>query len=117
MKNEKILRTVLTWLPSLAISIFFFLNAIEKIFHSDQMDKVITNNAIIISVGIVLLIATALFLYDKTVILGTAILASYMTFIVFIHIYKEKPFEVVILIVMSTIFAAYLRKPYFFHQK
>ncbi|MBQ4820155.1 hypothetical protein J8M14_08770 [Aquimarina sp. MMG016] len=105
------------WLPSLVISIFFVLNAIEKIFHSDQMDKIVTNNAVVIIVGIFLLISTALFLYNKTITAGTTLLASYMTFIVFVHIYKEKPFEVTILIVMCTIFAAYLRTPNLFVQK
>lgn len=115
MKIEKTFRSALVWLPSLVISIFFVSNAVEKIFHSNQMDKVISNSAAIITVGIILLVATALFLYDKTIILGTFLLASYMTCIVFIHMYKGKPFEVVILIVMSTIFAAYLRKPQLFH--
>lgn len=95
---------------------FFVLNAVEKIFKSNQMDKIVVNSSVIIIVGIILLIATALFLYDKTIILGTTILALYMTFIVFIHLYKGKPFEVAILIVMSIIFAAYLRKPQLFQQ-
>ena len=37
-----------------------------------------------------------------------------MTFIVFIHMYKGKPHEVTILIVMATIFASYIRKPEIF---
>ncbi|MBL4592602.1 MAG: hypothetical protein JKX68_02170 [Flavobacteriales bacterium] len=117
MKREKRIRKALIWLPSLVISTIFIQNGIGKIFHSDQMDKIVTNNTVIISVGIILLIATALFLYNKTIVLGTSILALYMTFIVFIHMYKGKPFEVVVLIVMCTIFAAYLRKPQFFHIK
>jgi hypothetical protein len=96
---------------------FFIPNAIEKIFQSNQMDKIVTNNVALITIGIILLIATVLFLLNKTIIWGTTILAFYMTFIVFIHLYKGKPFEVAILIVIAIIFAAYLRKPALFHQK
>ncbi|MGK0388752.1 MAG: hypothetical protein ACI94Y_001484 [Maribacter sp.] len=117
MKIENIFKTILIWLPSVIISIFFIPNALSKIFQSNQMDKIVTNHTVIIIVGIILLMATALFLYNKTIIIGTTLLASYMTCIVFIHMYKGKPFEVVILIVMCTIFAAYIRKPAFFHQK
>ncbi len=106
----------MTWLPSLVISIFFFLNAFEKIFYSNQLDKIISNGSMIVMVGVLLLVATALFLYDETLIFGTVVLACYMTCIVFIHLLKGKPFEVVILIVMCTIFAAYLRRPKLFHQ-
>ena len=81
------------------------------------MDKIITNSTVMITSGIFLLIATALFLYNKTILIGTALLALYMTFIVFIHMYKGKPYEVTILIVMATIFASYVRKPQLFHQK
>ena len=116
MKIEKLIRTVLIWLPSLILSIIFIQNAIGKIFQSKQMDKIVANNTVII-IGIILLIATALFLFNKTIIWGTMILGFYMTGIVFIHMYKGKPFEVRILIVMATVFAAYLRKPAFFHQK
>lgn len=116
MKYEKIIRTALIWLPSIVISMIFIQNGIGKIFHSNQMDKIVTNNTVIITVGIILLIATALFLYNKTIIWGTTILSLYMTFIVFIHLYKGKPFEVVVLIVMCTIFAAYLRKPQLFYN-
>lgn len=112
-----ILKTILTWLPSVIITAFFIPNAFEKIFLPDQLNKVITHNSIIITVGIILLIGTILFLINKTIIWGTTILALYMTFIVFIHMYKGKPYEVVILIVMSIIFAAYLRQPGFFHSK
>ncbi|GAL61769.1 hypothetical protein JCM19300_1592 [Algibacter lectus] len=40
-----------------------------------------------------------------------------MTLIVCIHMYKGKPYEVAILIVMATIFAAYIRSPLTFQQK
>jgi chromate transport protein ChrA len=116
MKTEKIFKTILVWLPSVIITMFFIPNALEKIFQSNQLDKVITNSTVIIIVGIILLIGTVLFLINKTIIWGTTILVLYMTFIVFIHMYKGKPYEVVILIVMTTIFAAYIRKPQLFHQ-
>ncbi len=117
MKIEKLIRTGLIWLPSVIISTVFIQNALRKIFQSDQLDKVIANNTVIIIVGIILLLATALFMFNKTMIWGAAVLAFYMTCIVFIHMYKGKPFEVVGLIVIATIFAAYLRKPGLFHQK
>ena len=111
MKIEKIIKTVLIWLPSIIISVFFISNAIEKIFYSNQFDKVVTNSTVMIMVGIILLTATVLFLINKTIIWGTTILVLYMTFVVFVHMFKGKPFEVTILIVMCTIFAAYLRMP------
>lgn len=117
MKIENSIRTVLIWLPSVMVSMVFIQNAMGKIFQSNQLDKIITNNTVIIIVGIILLVATALFLFNKTMIWGTTILASYMTCIVFIHMLKGKPFEVVDLIVIATIFAAYLRKPELFHRK
>ena len=80
------------------------------------MEKVVTNKVVIMSVGILLLIATALFLINKTMIWGAAFLALYMTFVVFIHIYKEKPFEVAGLIVFGTIISAYVRKPAMLQQ-
>ena len=39
------------------ISMVFIQNAIGKIFQSDQSDKIITNNTVIILVGIILLMA------------------------------------------------------------
>ena len=104
MRIEKIIKTILIWLPSLIITVFFIPNALNKILHSNSLDKIVTNSTVIIIVGIILLIATALFLYNKTIIIGTTILALYMTLIVFIHMYKGKPYDVAILIVMATIF-------------
>jgi len=40
-----------------------------------------------------------------------------MVFIVLIHLYKEKSSEIVMLILMNTVFASYIRKPELFHQK
>ena len=116
MKMNKILKTLLTWLPSIIITLFFIPNALDKILNSNQTEKIVANSAIMIATGIFLLISTALFLYNKTILIGTTLLALYMTFIVFIHMYKGKPYEVTILIVMTTIFAAYIRSPKIFHQ-
>lgn len=112
----KILRTVLTWLPSVMISMIFIQNGLSKIFHSNETDKIIDSNTVMIIAGIFLLSATALFLINRTMIWGTTLLALYMTCIVFIHLSKEKPFEVAALIVLATIFAAYIRKPQLFYQ-
>ena len=116
MKMNKILKTLLTWLPSIIITLFFIQNALDKILNSNQTDKIVANSTIMIATGIFLLISTVLFLYNKTILIGTTLLALYMTFIVFIHMYKGKPYEVTILIVMATIFAAYIRKPKIFQQ-
>ena len=111
---NKILKTLLIWLPSLIITLFFIPNALDKILNSNQTDKIVANSTIMIATGIFLLISTALFLYNRTTLIGTTLLALYMTFIVFIHMYKGKPYEVTILIVMETIFASYIRKPEIF---
>ena len=113
---NKILKTLLTWLPSIIITLFFIPNALDKILNSNQTDKIVANSTIIITTGIFLLISTILFLYNKTILIGATLLTLYMTFIVFIHMYKGKPYEVTILIVMTTLFAAYIRSPKIFHQ-
>ena len=69
-----------------------------------------------ITAGIFLLTGTALFLYKKTMLIGTSMLVLYMILIVLIHMYKGKPAEVVILILMATIFAAYMRQPHLFSR-
>ncbi len=117
MGAKNILTTVLTWLPSIIITLFFIPNALDKILHSNQADKIIVNSTLMILTGIFLLLTTALFLYNKTILIGTFLLALYMTLIVCIHMYKGKPYEVTILIVMATIFASYIRRPQFFHIK
>ena len=115
MKTQKVFSKILMWLPSLTITFFFIPNALNKILNSSQTDKIVANSSVMIATGIFLLISTALFLYNKTVLIGTTLLAFYMTFIVFIHMYKGKPYEVTILIVMATIFASYIRKPEIFN--
>lgn len=114
MKIQHLIKTILIWLPSLAICCFYIPNALDKIFNHNQADKIIENSSIMIATGIFLLIAVGLFLYQKTAHIGSLLLALYMTLIVCIHMYKGKPFEVTILIVMSTIFAAYIRRPQLF---
>lgn len=114
---EKIFKKVLVWLPSAIITVFFITHAINKILPPDQQDKIVSNDSLKVIIGIILIIATALFLYNDTMIVGTAILATSMTFKVFIHMYEGNSFEVAILIVMATIFAAYIRKPRLFHER
>ena len=114
---NKVLKVLLMWLPSVIITLFFIPNAIDKILNSNQTDKIVANSTIMISTGIFLLTATVLFLYNKTILIGTTLLALYMTFIVFIHMYKGKPYEIAILIVMTTILASYMRKPRIFHHR
>ncbi|MEA5403272.1 hypothetical protein VB776_10125 [Arcicella sp. DC2W] len=117
MKPNKIFKTTLIWLPSLLVASFFIQNSFEKIFHSNEISKLSLNSTSIMLVGIFLLISTALFLIEKTLIIGTVILASYMTFVVFVHISKGKPFLLTVLIVVGIIFAAYLRKAQFFSKE
>lgn len=117
MKMNKILETLLIWLPSAIITLFYVPNALDKILNSNQTDKIVANSSIMIATGVFLLVSTSMFLYNKTILIGTTLLALYMTFIVFIHMYKGKPYEVAILIVMATIFASYIRKPQLYNQK
>jgi len=112
MNREKI-RTVLIWLPSIIVSIFFVVNAFEKIFPSREISKPGFSNTTVLVVGIALLIATGLFLMKRTVVIGTILLASYMLFVVFLHASKGKPFLLTVLIVLLTIFSGYLRKSKF----
>lgn len=117
MLVNKTLRIFLIWLPSAIITFFYVPNALDKILNSNQTDKIVANSDVMIATGIFLLVATGMFLYNKTILIGTTLLALYMTLIVFIHMYKGKPYEVTILIVMATIFASYIRRPQSFHQK
>ncbi len=112
---KKTLPRILVWLPTLAIILFYIPNALDKLIHHDQTGKIVESSAVMITAGVFILIGTALFLYNKTILIGTSMLVLYMIFIVLIHTYKGKPSEIVILILMSTIFAAYIRKPKLFH--
>ena len=100
------------WLPSLVIALYYIPNALDKLLDPNQTGKIVENAAVMITAGIFLLIATALFLYNKTILIGTSMLVLYMIFIVLIHMYKGKPSEIVILV--ATIFASYIRKPQLF---
>ena len=117
MKTTQFLKTILIWLPSVLISLFYIPNALDKILNSDQTEKIVSNGAVMILAGIFILIATGMFLYHKTILIGTGLLTMYMTFIIMIHMFKGKPYELVILITMATIFASYIRKPQLFHQR
>lgn len=117
MKLKNSIKTIVTWLPSLLLTLFYVPNAYTKIVESDHSDKIITNNIFISFAGIILLIAVVMFLYHKTISIGTIILVLYMTFVTCIHIYKGKPYETVMLIGIATVFAAHLRKPTLFHKK
>tara|TARA_R110000737_G_scaffold318653_1_gene329594 strand:- start:57 stop:419 length:363 start_codon:yes stop_codon:yes gene_type:complete len=114
MNTNKILKTILIWLPSVMITFYYIPNALNKLLEPNQTGKIVESSAVMITAGIFLLIATALFLHNKTIMIGTAMLTLYMIFIVLIHMYKGKPSELVILILMATVFAAYIRKPELF---
>lgn len=116
-KAHQLFKTIVLWLPSLIITLFYISNAFNKLLEPNQTGKVVENGALMFTAGVFLVVATVLFLYDRTALLGAGLLALYMTFIVTIHLYKGKPTEVAILIVMSTIFAAYIRTPKSFHKK
>lgn len=116
-KVDKTLNRILIWLPSLAIILFYIPNALDKLINHNQTGKVVESSAVMITAGVFILTGTVLFLYNKTILIGTSMLVLYMTFIVLIHMFKGKPSEIVILILMATIFAAYIRKPQLFHQK
>ena len=113
---QKSLSKILIWMPSLAITLFYILNAFDKIINHDQKGKIVESSMVMITAGIFILIGVALFLYNKTILFGTSMLVLYMIFILLIHVYKGKPSEIVILILMTTIFASYIRKPVLFHQ-
>lgn len=114
---EKILNRILIGFPSMVLTLFYIPNALDKLINHSQTGKIIESSAIMITAGIFILAGTVLFLYKKTILIGTAMLVLYMTFIVSIHVYKGKPAETVILILVATIFATHIRKPLLFHQK
>lgn len=115
--RDKKLSRILIWLPSLVITLYYIPNALDKLLNPYQTGKIVESAAVMITAGIFLLTGTALFLYKKTMLIGTSMLVLYMIFIVLIHMYKGKPAEVVILILMATIFAAYIRQPQLFNRE
>ena len=116
MKTQNALLKFIQWLPSLILLLFYLPNAINKILLKNQEGKIVSNKYVLIATGLFLLLAIILFLYNRTVLLGASLLALYMTLITCIHIYKGKPFEVALLIVIATLFAAYIRKPKIFSK-
>ncbi|SFU54024.1 DoxX-like family protein [Pustulibacterium marinum] len=107
---ERKLWQLLKWMPSLLVSIFYINNGFGKVLYPDASRKILSSIGIMRATGIFLIVATLLFLYQKTIIWGATLLALYMTFIVGVHIYKGKPYEVAMLIVFATVVAAYMRK-------
>ncbi len=112
---NKILSRILIWLPTLVILLFYIPNALDKLINYDQTGKVVESSVVMISAGVFILIGTVLFLYNRTILIGTSMLVLYMTFIVLVHIYKGKPSEIVILILIATVFASYIRQPKLFY--
>jgi len=104
---------VLTWIPSIPVVFFFMQNAFEKILFPEQLDKMGLSNDSLIIIGIILLFATALFLVEKTKVIGTIVLSLYMMSVVIIHILEGKPFFLALLIVLLVVFASYIRSPKF----
>ena len=117
MTFKTTIKTLLVWLPSVMICMFYVPNGLDKIVHHDSADKIVASSAVMIVTGIILLGASAMFLINKTMLWGAAILSLYMTMIVCIHMYKGKPHEVAVLIVIATVFAAYVRRPALFELK
>ncbi len=110
IKRKKILIKILTWIPSLILTLFYIPNALNKLLDPSQTGKIVESSAVMITAGVFILVGTALFLYNRTMLIGTSMLVLYMLSIVLIHIYKEKSSEVLILILTATLFAAYMRK-------
>ena len=117
VNREKTLAKILMWLPSLILTLYYIPNALDKLLDPNQTGKIVENSAVMITAGIFLLIAIALFLFNKTILIGTSMLVLYMVFIVLIHMYKGKPSEVVVLILIATVFASYIRKPQLFYSR
>ncbi|WP_245917639.1 hypothetical protein [Aureitalea marina] len=113
---NRTLSRILIWLPSLALLLFYVPNALDKLINHDQTGKIVESSAVMITAGVFILIGTALFLYHRTILIGTSMLVLYMTPIVLIHLYKGKPAEIVMLILIATIFAAYIRRPQLFSR-
>ncbi len=114
IRFDKILSRILIWLPTLAILLFYIPNALDKLINHDQTGKVVESSVVMITAGVYILIGSVLFLYNRTILIGTSMLVLYMTFIVLIHMYKGKPLEIVILILIATVFTSYIRQPKLF---
>ncbi|SIN73578.1 hypothetical protein [Algoriphagus halophilus] len=114
---DKILIRILLWIPSLLIVLFYIPNGLDKLINHDQTGKIVESSTVMIFTGIFILIGVALFLYRKTILIGTSMLVLYMTFTVLIHMYKGKPAEIAILIVLATVFSSFIREPKLFQEK
>lgn len=109
-ENQNWVQTIIKWLPAMLVSIFFVQNAFEKILKSTELDKAGLSPTQILITGIVLLIATALYLIDKTMIIGTVILMLYMISVVFIHFNNGKSYIIASQIVLAIAYGAYMRR-------
>ena len=92
------------------LTFFYVPNELDKLLDPNQTGKIIESSAVMITAGVFILVGTALFLYNKTILIGTSMLGLYMIPVVLIHVYKGKPSEVLILILIATILSAYSRK-------
>lgn len=109
MTYQKHLKTLLFWLPSLLVLIYYIPTALDKLIHPNQTGKIVESSTVMIIAGSYILCALGLFLYNKTRYIGTALLALYMVSIILIHLYKGKPAELLVLLLIATIFAVYIR--------
>ena len=107
---ENILSKVLIWTPSFVLTLFYIPNGLDKLVDPGQTGKIVESSVVMIIAGAFILIGTALFLLKKTMLIGTSMLVLYMLAITIIHIYKGKPAEILILILIATILATHIRK-------
>ncbi len=101
---------IVVWLPSILVAIYFIQNAVEKIVMSTELDKAGLSPTQIFIVGIILLVATALYVIDKTMIIGSTVLALYMISVVCIHFNNGKPYIIASQIVLAILYGAYIRR-------
>ena len=111
VKNwENFISKVLIWTPSFVLTFFYIPNGLDKLFNPDQTGKIVESSVVMIIAGLFILSGTLLFLLKRTMLIGTSMLVLYMLAITGIHLYKGKPAEILILILISTILATYIRK-------
>ena len=116
MKAKPILISILIYLPSVLLAVFYVPTALDKLLDPHQTGKIVQSSAVMLTAGIFILTGLALFYYHKTMLWGVTMLSLYMLAVIGIHLYKGKPAEVLMLILMSTLFAAYIRKPEVFER-
>ena len=93
------------------LAVFYVPTALDKLLDPNQTGKIVQSSAVMLTAGVFILTGLALFYYHKTMLWGVTMLSLYMLPVIGIHLYKGKPAEVLMLILMSTLFAAYIRKP------